>query len=82
MRTYYFDIKDGVPVRDKGGLEFATVSAAIEHSKILASELRDDARPRDPALSVVVVDESGTQIHCERVFPETPIAGMFFGSME
>ncbi len=78
MRTYYFDIKDGVPVRDKRGVEFPTVSAAIEHSKNLASELRDDPRSRDPTLAVVVVDQSGTQIHREPVFPSTPSLGMSF----
>jgi hypothetical protein len=81
MRTYYFDLKDGVPVRDKRGLEFSTVSAAINHSKNLAEKLRDDPRPRDPALSVVVVDESGTQIHREPVFPETPALGMSFSKI-
>ena len=79
MRTYYFDIKDGVPVRDRRGLELATVSAAIEHSKILASRLRDDSGPGDSALSIVVVDESGTQIHREPVFPEAPSLGMASG---
>jgi hypothetical protein len=78
MRTYYFDLKDGVPVRDKGGLEFPTVSAAIEHSKNLAAKLRDDPRPRDPTLAVVVIDESGTQIHREPVFPEKPGLSMSF----
>src|ERR1019366_8994360 len=78
MRTYYFDLKDGVPVRDKGGLEFPTVSAAIEHSKNLAGKLRDDPRSKDPTLAIVVVDESGTQIHREPVFPETPTLGMSF----
>jgi hypothetical protein len=81
MRTYYFDIKDGIPTRDRRGLEFPTVSAAIEHSKNLASKLRDDPRPKDPALSIVVIDESGTQIHREAVFPETPILGMCFSSI-
>jgi hypothetical protein len=81
MRTYYFDIKDGVPTRDKRGLEFPTVSAAIEHSKNLARKLRDDPRTKDPALSVVVIDESGTEIHRERVYPETPILGMSFSKI-
>jgi hypothetical protein len=81
MRTYFFDIKDGVPIRDKGGLKFPTVSAAIEHSKDLAGRLRNDPRPRDPSLSVVVVDESGTQIHSERVYPETPVLGMSFSKI-
>ena len=75
MRTYYFDIKDGVPVRDKGGVEFPTVSAAIEHSKNLANQLRHDPQSKDRALAIVVVDESGTQVHREPVFPETPSLG-------
>lgn len=78
MRTYYFDIKDGVPTRDKRGLDFPTISAAIEHSRNLAQKIRDDPQSRDPALSIVVIDESGTEIHRERVYPETPILGMFF----
>ncbi|MGA9092404.1 MAG: hypothetical protein WB420_25230 [Bradyrhizobium sp.] len=78
MRTYYFDIKDGVPTRDKRGLDFPTISAAIEHSRNLAQKIRDDPRSRDPALSIVVIDESGTEIHRERVYPETPILGMSF----
>ncbi len=81
MRTYYFDIRDGVPARDKRGLEFLTISGAIEHSKDLARKLRDDPRPRDPALSIVVLDESGTEIHRERVYPETPILGMSFSKI-
>ncbi|WP_342711700.1 hypothetical protein AAFG13_08175 [Bradyrhizobium sp. B124] len=35
MRTYYFDTKDGVPVRDRIGLEFANVAAAITHSNVV-----------------------------------------------
>ena len=81
MRTYYFDIKDGVPSRDKRGLDFATISAAIEHSKNLARKLRDDPRSKDPALTVVVIDESGTEIHRERVYPETPTLGMSFSAI-
>lgn len=81
MRTYYFDIKDGVPTRDKRGLDFPTISAAIEHSRNLAQKIRDDPRSRDPALSIVVIDESGTEIHRERVYPETPILGMSFSKI-
>ncbi|RZI39033.1 hypothetical protein EGT07_31065, partial [Herbaspirillum sp. HC18] len=29
MPTYYFDIRDGVPVRDRSGLEIASDGAAI-----------------------------------------------------
>jgi hypothetical protein len=79
MRTYYFDLTDGVPTRDRKGLEFLTGSGAIEHSKDLAKRLRDDPRCRDSDLAVVVLDESGTEIHRERVYPDKPEAIMASG---
>jgi hypothetical protein len=51
-------MKDGVPTRDRTGLEFPAASGAIEHSKELARRLRQDPRRKDPALSIVVLDES------------------------
>jgi hypothetical protein len=75
MRTYY-DMKDGVPTRDRTGLEFPTVGGAIEHSKALAQRLRRDPRRRDLALSVIVVDESGAEIHREPVYPDAPKFGV------
>jgi hypothetical protein len=69
MRTYYFDMKDGIPTRDRTGLEFATIAGAIEHSKELARRLRHDPRITDRKLSIVVVDESGAEIHREPVYP-------------
>ena len=44
MRTYYFDMRDGIPIRDRKGLEFPTAGGAIEHSKSLARQMRDDPR--------------------------------------
>jgi hypothetical protein len=44
MRTYYFDRKNGLPVRDKYGLEFATGLEAINHSKALAQGIRSKKR--------------------------------------
>jgi len=70
MRTYFFDMKDGVPTRDRTGLEFATTSAAIEHSKELARRLRCDPRITDRSLAIVVIDESGAAIHREPVHPD------------
>ena len=70
MQTYYFDMKDGIPVRDNKGVEFPTTLAAIKHSEELARRLRDDKRPRDRGLSVVVIDETGREIHREPVYPE------------
>lgn len=81
MRTYYFDLTDGIPTRDRQELEFPTMSGAIEYSNELAKRLRDDPRSKDPALSIVVIDESGTEIHRERVYPETPILGMSFSKI-
>jgi hypothetical protein len=81
MRTYYFDLTDGVPTRDRKGLEFLTGSGAIEHSKDLAKRLRDDPRCRDSDLAVVVLDESGTEIHRERVYPDKPESAMTLGGI-
>ena len=71
MRTYYFDIRDGLPTRGKTGLEFATTGGAIEHSRELARRLRRDPRITDRTLSIVVVDEAGAAIHREPVHPDT-----------
>lgn len=68
MRTYYFDKKDGVPVRDPQGIEFPTMRAAIEHSRTLATELRTD-RPSDKDLYISVIDETGAEVHREPVHP-------------
>jgi hypothetical protein len=69
MRTFYFEMKDGRPIRDRKGLEFPTTSDAIRHSRELAQRLRHDPRIRRHALSIVVVDEAGVEIHREPVYP-------------
>ncbi|MBH5367664.1 DUF6894 family protein [Bradyrhizobium glycinis] len=69
MPTYYFDIRDGVPVRDKEGLELATDGAAIAHSKGLADQVRRDKPQGHPRLQIVVIDESGREVHREPVYP-------------
>jgi hypothetical protein len=76
MRTFYFDMKNGIPIRDRRGLEFPTTGDAIGHCKELARRLRHDPRIRDRALSVVVVDEFGVEIHYEPVYPDTPETGL------
>lgn len=70
MPTYYFDTKDGVPVRDKTGLIFASGKAAIEHSKQVAIAMRNERRAANKDLQVIVLDESGREIHREAVYPE------------
>jgi hypothetical protein len=67
MPTYYFDMQDGVPVRDRTGLQFRTDVDAIEHSKLLARRFSHDPRRKEPIHSIVVLSESGTEIHREPV---------------
>lgn len=69
MRTYYFDAKDGVPVRDCAGSQFASPAAAIAHSKHLAAAIRDKKRAGHGDLHIVVLEESGREIHREPVYP-------------
>jgi hypothetical protein len=76
MRTYYFDVKDGVPTRDRKGLEFPNALGAIEHSKELARLLRHDPRLKDRSLSIVVVDESGAEVHREPVYSDEAKLGI------
>ena len=70
MRTYYFDMKNGIPTRDRKGIEFSSAAGAIAHCRELAQRLRDEPRLKDPALVIVVVDESGAEVHREQVYPE------------
>ena len=69
MRTYYFDLKDGSATRDRTGLPFQTVSGAIEHSRDLARRLRDDPRVRDRKLLIIVLDQDGSEVHREPIYP-------------
>jgi uncharacterized protein DUF6894 len=69
VQTYYFDIQDGVPVRDRKGIELVSGAAAVEHSKRLATLMREKNPPGRRDLNVVVIDESGREIHREAVFP-------------
>ena len=75
MRTYYFDMRDGIPVRDRKGLEFPTAGSAIEHSKSLARQMRDDPRASGRTFSIVVIDQSGAEIHRELVDPRSGDGG-------
>ena len=67
MRVYYFDIKDGAPLRDKHGLEFTTLAEAIRHSKDLAQRIRDDRRAGAADNYIAVIDESGAELHREPI---------------
>jgi hypothetical protein len=56
-------------------LEFPTASGAIEHSKSLARQMRDDPRASGRAFSIVVIDQSGAEIHRELVDPRSGDGG-------
>jgi hypothetical protein len=72
MRTFYFDMKDGVPIRDRVGLQLLTAAGAIEHSKELARRFGHEHPLKDRDLSITVIDESGSELHRERVYPNVP----------
>jgi hypothetical protein len=69
---FFFDMKDGVPVRDRIGMQFSLGSQAIEHSKNLAAQFRHERIHEEPDLVICVVDESGREIHRELVHPMVP----------
>ena len=71
MPIYYFDIKDGIPLRDKRGLQFASTVEAIKHSIDLAKSLRNDPRAGAADSYIAVIDESGAELHREPIFPRT-----------
>ena len=67
MQMFFFDMKDGVPSRDRVGIEFNTNSEAIEHSKELAQHFRDESLTDDQDLEISVVNSLGREIHREFV---------------
>jgi hypothetical protein len=72
MQTFYFDINDGVPIRDRIGMQFVLNSEAIEHSKILAARFRHEHIHNEPDLMICVLDGSEREIHREPVHPMVP----------
>jgi hypothetical protein len=66
MHTFFFDMKDGVPLRDRVGLEFITNAEAIEHCRALAQHIRDCSL-RDDQFAISVVDDAGSEIYREFV---------------
>ena len=52
MQTFFFDMKDGVPKRDRIGIEFDSNIEAIAHSRALAQHFRDDSLRDDQDLDL------------------------------
>jgi hypothetical protein len=70
MQKFFFDMKDGVPMRDRVGIEFGTNIEAIAHSRVLAQHFRDASLRDDQDLEISVVNASGREIHREFVHRE------------
>ncbi|PDT73470.1 hypothetical protein [Bradyrhizobium sp. C9] len=71
MGIYYFDLRDGVRKRDRSGIQFRNDGEAISHSEIVAEKIRSDEPTRRGDLCIIVIDESGREVHREEVFPST-----------
>jgi hypothetical protein len=67
MHTYFFDMKDGVPLRDRVGLEFMTNADAIQHCRELARHIRDCSLRDDRDSAISVVNGVGSEIYREFV---------------
>jgi hypothetical protein len=61
MWKIFFDMKDGVPFRDRIGLEFKTDADAIIHCKELAQHFRDGSLRDDKELEIAVVNSLGRE---------------------
>jgi hypothetical protein len=67
MPKFFFDMLDGVPFRDRIGIEFKTNADAIAHCGFLAERFYKDSRTDDQDLEISVVNTSGREIHREFV---------------
>ena len=72
MQTFLLDMKDGVPLRDRIGVEFDTDVEAIEHSRVLAQHFRDESLRDDQDLEISVVNAQGREIHREHAGVREP----------
>ena len=67
MPIFHFDIADGVRLEDPVGLDCRNESDARRTAKLIARQIAVDLDDGNEARSVVVVDESGSEIF------ETPV---------
>jgi len=58
MQKFFFDMKNGVPMRDKIQIDFKGNLEAIEHCKKLAQHFRDDSLRDDKDLEISVLGSS------------------------
>ena len=70
MQTFFFDMKDGVPMRDRVGITSKGDAEAIIHCKELAQHFRDGSLRNDQDLEISVVNSVGREIYREFVHRE------------
>jgi hypothetical protein len=67
MQKFFFDMKDGVPMRDRIGIDFGNNAEAIKHCREIAQHFRDDSLRNDQDLEIAVVNSNGREIYREFV---------------
>ncbi|MHC2001770.1 DUF6894 family protein [Methylobacterium sp. CM6241] len=70
MPRYYFDIHDGVSLRDEEGIELTDLNAVARHAKKVLPEIAADEVCKDgehQAFSVLVTDEEGHPVYSAAV---------------
>jgi len=70
MQKFFFDMKDGVPSRDRVGIKFNTNAEAIKYCKEMAQDFRDKSLRDDQDLEILVVNEIGREIYRQFVHRE------------
>jgi hypothetical protein len=70
MQKFFFDMRDGVPIRDQIGIAFNTNAEAIAHCQVLAQHWRDESLRDDKDLEISVVNSLGREIYKEFVHRE------------
>ena len=70
MSKFFFDMKDGVPFRDRIGIDLNGNLEAIAHRKELARHFRDDSLREHHDLEISVVNAAGREIYRQFVHRE------------
>ena len=76
MQTFFFDMIDGVSLRDRTGVAFDSHVEAVAHSRVIAKHFRDESLRNDQDLEISVVNASGREIHREFVHREPDAAAI------
>jgi hypothetical protein len=67
MPIFHFDIDDGIRLEDPVGLDCKSENDARKTADLIARQIAIDVADDDHGRSVVVVDETGSEIYKTRV---------------